>query len=80
MGSWPVWNVKEHEAEIRDPNLAQLRRRQPGSGTAAGDEDQVRSLGVTRPKVKEDLESPRRACICVCVRVCVCPLFCLVSP
>ena len=76
--------MKEPKAESRDPNLAQLRERQSGSGIVASDKDPVKSLGVTHPKLKEDLEAPRHACVCVSVYVCVCvrvcPLFCLVSP
>ena len=75
-GSWPVWNVEEPEAESRDPNLAQLRERQSGSGTMASDKDPVKSLGVTHPMLKEDLKAPRHACVCVSVYVCVCVYMC----
>lgn len=44
-GSRPVWNVKEPKAESRDPNLAQLRERQSGSGIVAENTDSIPDLG-----------------------------------
>ena len=84
--------MREPEAESRDPNLAQLRERQSGSGAVADDKDPVKSLGVKGERrsratkacmcVSVSVHVCVYMCVCVCACVCVhvCQLFCLASP
>lgn len=71
--------MREPEAESRDPNLAQLRERQSGSGAVADDKDPVKSLGVKG----ERRSRATKACMCVsvsvhgCVYMCVCISACV---
>ena len=84
--------MREPEAESRNPNLAQLRERQSGSGAVADDKDPVKSLGVKGERrsratkacmcVSVSVHVCVYMCVCVCACVCVhvCQLFCLASP